>query len=92
MKPGCGYCGGPLYRGVCMTGHANRRDRDNHRRKSFISNELKREVTSYELQWRAIYISSHDNPTRTAQWRPVIVASNGVERMPPHLPGGVTRY
>ena len=92
MKPGCGYCGGPLYRGVCMTGHANKRTRDNALSKQRGHRPDVDRVSSYSLEWRPVFVNSHGNPTRTAQWRPVIVASNGVERMPPHLPGGVTRY
>ena len=81
MKPGCGYCGGPLFRGVCQVGHANRREREN--RSGKIRPESKPAVSWYALEWRPVYFGAHGNPTRTAQWRRFVVASNGQERMLP---------
>ena len=91
-----------------MVGHANKKARrvypgcfeDNLRNRINGSVTLTIQATSrrvetpqsLELQWRDTYRNSAGNPTRTAQWRPVIVTSGGRVTFPPHLPGSVTRY
>ena len=66
MRVNCPTCGGPLFRGTCLT---------HHKGKSKIKSNPT--ASYYRLEWRPVFLNSHGNPTRTAQWRPYSVSSLG---------------